>query len=230
MRRRFGVTYHPSQIRRTLHTVGFSIQYPKQRLSMADKALQALWIRQELPAIKKARRERGVLMYEDEVLFRQSGSISRHWTRRGLGSQVKSFPGRTSIKAIGAVPIDKQPKFHFRFVDRFNSTTYLKFLTQRVRQYKGRRIHLIADNTRWHKSRVVMKWAETNPDKIELHFLLKYSPNFHAVEWAWKETRRWATHNRFFPTAAILKQKLFRRFSRYQGNPASLRSLVAPFL
>jgi len=54
VRRRFGVTYHPSQIRRILHKLGFSIQYPKQRLSMADKALQALWIRQELPAIKKS--------------------------------------------------------------------------------------------------------------------------------------------------------------------------------
>jgi transposase len=54
VRRRFGVKYHPSQIQRILHKLGFSIQYPKQRLSMADKALQALWIRQELPAIKKS--------------------------------------------------------------------------------------------------------------------------------------------------------------------------------
>jgi transposase len=169
-------------------------------------------------------------MYEDEVLFRQSGSIYRHWARRGLGSQVKSFPGRISIKAIGAVTIDKQPKFHFRFVDTFNSTTYLKFLEQLVRQYKGRRIHLIADNAKWHKSPVVMKWAEANQDKIELHFLPKYSPDLNAAEWVWKETRRWATHNRFFPTAAILKEKLFRRFNRYQGNPASLRTLVALFV
>lgn len=53
VRRRFGVGYHPSQIRRILHKLGFSIQYPKQRLSLADKALQALWIREELPDIKK---------------------------------------------------------------------------------------------------------------------------------------------------------------------------------
>ncbi len=54
VRRRFGIKYHPSQIRRILHKLGFSIQYPKQRLSMADKALQGLWIRKELPAIKKS--------------------------------------------------------------------------------------------------------------------------------------------------------------------------------
>lgn len=54
VRRRFGIKYHPSQIRRILHKLGFSIQYPKQRLSLADKALQGLWIRKELPTIKKS--------------------------------------------------------------------------------------------------------------------------------------------------------------------------------
>ena len=54
VRRRFGIKYHPSQIRRILHKLGFSIQYPKQRLSLADEALQAIWIRKELPAIKKS--------------------------------------------------------------------------------------------------------------------------------------------------------------------------------
>lgn len=54
VRRRFGMRYHPSQIRRILHKLGFSIQYPKQRLSLADKALQGVWIRSELPAIKKS--------------------------------------------------------------------------------------------------------------------------------------------------------------------------------
>jgi transposase len=54
VRRQFGIKYHPSQIQRILHKLGFSIQYPKQRLSLADKALQGLWIRKELPAIKKS--------------------------------------------------------------------------------------------------------------------------------------------------------------------------------
>ncbi len=30
VRRRFGIKYHPSQIRRILHKLGFSIQYPSQ--------------------------------------------------------------------------------------------------------------------------------------------------------------------------------------------------------
>jgi transposase len=51
--RRFGVRYSYSQVRRILHELGFSVQYPRQKLSQADKELQATWLREELPAIKK---------------------------------------------------------------------------------------------------------------------------------------------------------------------------------
>lgn len=51
--RRFRVRYSCSQIRRILHELGFSVQYPRQKLSQADKELQATWLREEVPAIKK---------------------------------------------------------------------------------------------------------------------------------------------------------------------------------
>jgi transposase len=51
--RRFGVKYSCSQVRRILHELGFSVQYPRQKLSQADKDRQTTWLRVELPAIKK---------------------------------------------------------------------------------------------------------------------------------------------------------------------------------
>jgi len=53
VKRRFKIAYSPSQIRRILHELGFSIQYPRQELSQADKKRQATWIQEELPEIKK---------------------------------------------------------------------------------------------------------------------------------------------------------------------------------
>jgi hypothetical protein len=60
-------------------------------------------------------------------------------------------------------------------------------------------------------------------------FFSPYSPKSNAVEYVWKETRRKTTHNRFFKTLSELKQRLFRRFNRFQGNPASLRSVLESF-
>ena len=53
VKRRLGIAYSPSQIRRLLHELGFSLQYPRQESSEADKKRQATWLEQELPEIKK---------------------------------------------------------------------------------------------------------------------------------------------------------------------------------
>lgn len=53
VKRRFNVSLSASQIRRILHKLGFSLQFPRRKLSQADKKLQANWIRNELPGIKK---------------------------------------------------------------------------------------------------------------------------------------------------------------------------------
>jgi transposase len=53
VKRRFGISYSPSQIRRVLHELGFSLQYPRQELSKADGKLQATWLEEELPETNK---------------------------------------------------------------------------------------------------------------------------------------------------------------------------------
>ncbi len=168
-------------------------------------------------------------MYQDEVSFKQAGSIFRHWALKGIGCVVKSPPTRKSLKVMGAVTVGNDPKFHFRFVPWFNTTTFLTFLDQLLSRYKGKKIHLILDNAKYHKGPDVRKWLEGKEDRIELHYLPPYSPEFNATEYVWKETRRRTTHNRFFNTLSEFNGRLFRRFNRFQGNPASLRSVLASF-
>ncbi len=168
-------------------------------------------------------------MYQDEVSFKQAGSIFRHWALKGIGCVVKSPPTRKSLKVMGAVTVGNDPKFHFRFVPWFNTTTFLTFLDQLLSRYKDKKIHLILDNAKYHKGPDVRKWLEGKEDRIELHYLPPYSPEFNATEYVWKETRRRTTHNRFFNTLSEFKGRLFRRFNRFQGNPASLRSVLASF-
>jgi transposase len=168
-------------------------------------------------------------MYQDEVSFKLAGSIFRHWALKGIGCVVKTPPTRKSLKVMGAVTVGDQPKFYFRFVDWFNTKTFLAFLGQLISRYRDRKIHLILDNATYHKGPAVRKWLEGKQDRIELHYLPPYSPKLNAAEYVWKETRRKTTHNRFFKTLSELKERLFRRFNRFQGNPASLRTVLASF-
>ena len=56
IQKRFRVVYSTSQVRRILHKLGFSVQYPKKVLSEADAEEQQLWLLEQYPSIKKSRK------------------------------------------------------------------------------------------------------------------------------------------------------------------------------
>lgn len=147
----------------------------------------------------------------------------------GQGREVLSAPVRKSVKVFGALSLAHNPRFHFAFAERFNSHTFLRFLKGMVRR-ASRKILVVLDNVGYHHARIVREWVEAHADKIELHFLPAYSPQFNPIEILWRQTKRVATHNRYFPTLSALHLRLFRRFNRYQGNPASLRGLIRTLL
>ena len=53
IKRKFGVNYSVVQVRRILHKLGFSVQYPKKILSEASQEEQERWLKKEYPRIKK---------------------------------------------------------------------------------------------------------------------------------------------------------------------------------
>jgi transposase len=53
VKRRFGVSYHPSHLGRLLHTLGFSCQKPKRRSKEQDPEAVQAWREIEWPRIKK---------------------------------------------------------------------------------------------------------------------------------------------------------------------------------
>lgn len=56
----FGVGYHNHHLPRLMGQLGFSVQRPRKRLARADAAVQATWVEQRLPAIKKKPRTAAV--------------------------------------------------------------------------------------------------------------------------------------------------------------------------
>ena len=149
-------------------------------------------------------------------------------TRRHWSQGVKSSCSK-SVKVMGAVRIGENPQWHSRFVEVFNAETFIEFLSQLLRYYRGIKIHLITDNAPYHKSPKVRKWLKGKEDLIEFHFLPAYSPKLNAVEYLWRKTKRAVAQNKFFPRLQDLKQTLAQRFNRFQGNPASIRSTIPYF-
>ncbi len=168
--------------------------------------------------------------FEDEAIFSQAGTVTRTWAPRGKGTAVMSEPVRCNLPVFGAVSIEATPRWHNLFAERLNGVSFLKFLRQVLRRNIGRKVFMVLDNVGYHHSRDVKAWLDLRKDQIELFFLPAYSPEFNPVEAVWKRTKRTSTHNRHFKRQPELRRCLERRFNRYQGNPSSLRGIVARFM
>lgn len=53
IKKRWGVEYHPGHVRKLLYELGFSVQFPRDKLALADKKAQEKWLKERYPEIKK---------------------------------------------------------------------------------------------------------------------------------------------------------------------------------
>ena len=53
IRRRWKVDYHPGHVRRLLSQLGFSVQFPRKKLALANQQAQTKWQNETYPSIKK---------------------------------------------------------------------------------------------------------------------------------------------------------------------------------
>jgi len=181
--------------------------------------------------IEQVKQEGGVLIYEDEATCKVSGSISRTWQLSGKGNGIEvKFKGcGESAKIFGAVSVEETPDFYYSMAEVFNAETFLSFLKQIVSK-NDHKVFIILDNARYHHAILLRDWLESNKDRIELHFLPPYSPEYNVQENVWRLMRRKSTHNRYFPNLKELKETLVRCFCRFEENPVLLSGIIAPYL
>jgi DDE superfamily endonuclease len=83
----------------------------------------------------------------------------------------------------------------------------------------------VIDRAPWHKGVRIDAVLAACPH-LALDPLPRYSPQLQVIERLWKGLRRRATHNRLFPTIALLKHALRRSLSYYQTLKARVLTLI----
>jgi transposase len=178
---------------------------------------------------KKAAACRGLVFFEDEASFWLDGTLHQTWAKIGSQPRVDTFGKRKTAHVFAAVCL-QNAAFAYRFAPVFNGETFWHFLRQLVSRFGPRKIFLIIDNGPCHwLSEVGKKWLRANRDKIELHRLPPYSPEFNPVEGIWKCTRRRATHNRFYATTDERDSALRKTFNTFQCRPAIIEPQIVRF-
>ena len=100
---------------------------------------------------------------------------------------VRTFSGRKRYNVLGAI------NFMTKKVHTVTNTTYItateicQMLRKVSTEYAGKKIHIVLDNARYQKCKMVTSLATELA--IDLVFLPPYSPNLNMIERLWKFTK-----------------------------------------
>jgi transposase len=134
-------------------------------------------------------------VWQDEVEVNTNPEIGRMWMRRGQQATLPT-PGTNRKRHVagsihwrtGRVFATAGPK---RDEELF--LAHLDELRHRLRRY--RKIHVICDRAKFHRSEAVMIYLWEHRERIELELLPAYSPDANPMERVWWLLREHVTRN-----------------------------------
>ena len=167
-------------------------------------------------------------MFQDEAAFRQDPTLFRTWSRVGKQPEIPTYGQRNTQHVFGAINVP-QGHFLYQFSEKCNGETFLYFLERVLKSFYPKKVYVVIDNARYHRSLPVKEWCLANKDRIEYWFLPPYSPDYNAIEPIWGYTRRKGTHNRFFENVAELVQCLNKLFQQIQKDPYPILNYIKSY-
>ncbi|MCP4260160.1 MAG: IS630 family transposase [Planctomycetes bacterium] len=283
--RKFGVRYNPRYLSTLLKKMGLSYQKAGFITDRVDeehyRQERKKWLEQTWPSlVKKAKQDKAVILFGDEVSFAMWGSLSRTWAPRAHQPLVKTKGVRKGVKMYGVIEFEggafhymeslhyglkpksfrglkqaglpsewlerlktlKDKTFktqsaftkqlqallgqeqtaryqslilkHTEVAGRFNKEGYVEFLKQVLARFEGN-IILIEDGAPYHKAALVKEFVESTQGCLTLERLPAFSPDFNPIEKLWKNTKRDATHLKYFETFEALRESVCKAFEKY---------------
>ena len=198
IRREFHVLYNRYSLCELLRNLGFSYQKAKFVSDHLDEVRREAWRTQEFPQILREAQQRGAwLLFGDEASFPQWGSLSYTWARRGQTPEVKTSGKRKAYKVFGAIEYFSGQLFHRGIEGKFNSESYQAFLVSVLAQ-TTQPVILIQDGAKYHTSKAMKEFFAQHQERLTVYRLPSYSPDYNPIEYLWRNTKKDATHNKYF--------------------------------
>jgi len=104
---------------------------------------------------------------------------------------------------------------------RFNGESYVEFLKQLI-ENNDNKIILIEDGAPYHGTMIVKDFLKENSDYITVERLPSFSPDFNPIEKLWKNTKRDATHLKYFETFEDLRNSVTQTFESYINDASKV--------
>lgn len=143
-------------------------------------------------AQKKARREGRVIVFIDESGLSERPTRVRTWAPKGQTPVIQFHFNWKQLSMIAGVSLSNA---YFRLHEgTIKSEQVVEFLKALVKQI-GRRLLIVWDGLKAHRSRLVRAYVDALDGKIALAFLPPYAPDLNPVEYLWAWLKRHALAN-----------------------------------
>ncbi len=109
---------------------------------------------------------------------------------------------------------------------RFNKEGYIEFLQQLLAEYKEQPIILVEDGAPYHRAVLVREFVAKHAKRLSITRLPTFSPDFNPIEKLWKNTKRDATHLKYFKTFEQLRESVCQTFKGYLKEAARVISVM----
>jgi len=182
---KFGIKLSKWTVGRYLSDWGFSSQKPARRAIEQDPIAIKKWFDFEYPLIHKlAKKEKAIIHWGDEMGLRSDHNAGRTYGLIGQTPVVRRSGNRFSCNMISA--ITNLGKLSFMvFHENFTSEVFLRFikkLVQNASRHVPRKVFLIVDRHRAHRSKLIQQWLTENEKAIRLFYLPSYCPELNPDE------------------------------------------------
>jgi transposase len=218
--KKFKVVYNPRYVATLLKKMGLSYQKAKFVSDHLDEEKREEWTNKTWPGVlKKATAVGAAIIFVDEVSFAQWGSLARTWAPIGEQPEIKTTGKRKGLKMFGAIEFFSGSFQYLECDGRFNGKTYVKFLKKILRKFTCPVI-LIEDGAPYHRGAVVREFKEAMEmeGRLFAYSLPSYSPDYNPIEKLWKNTKRDATHCKYFPTFEELRASVTKAFKKFMRD------------
>jgi transposase len=221
---KFNIKLSKWTVGRYLAKWGFSPQKPARRaIEQNPKAIER-WFEIEYPIIQKiAKKERATIFWGDEMGLRSDHNVGRTYGVKGKTPIVKRTGNRFSCNMIST--ITNLGKLSFMvFDENFTEDVFLKFLKRSIRQ-SDRKMFLIVDNHRAHKSKKVSTWLTINADHIRVYYLPSYCPELNPDEFLNQDVKSHLGKQRLHTKSQMVKT-LNSHLKMRQKQPHVIQNFV----
>jgi transposase len=220
--RKCGVAVSINTAGNYLRAWGFTVQKPVRRAYEQNAVTVQRWLAEEYPAlVKRAKAEKAVIYWGDEMGLRSDDQVGRSYGLRGQTPVIPGTGQRFGCNMISAITNLGHLSFQV-FEGSFNVKVFLGFLTRLVKQAK-RKVMLIVDGHPVHRAKLVHAWREQQ-EEIEIIYLPGYSPELNPDEMLNQDVKASALRKRRPKNVRQLKADVRSYLFSTQKQPEAVRS------